>query len=112
MTNAFTNKVAKVLDRFQSNFKSSYGSVFESSNNNYYVSNRWYVKYGSVILFLCNFFVETTMKLRKKGKSNDNLNENYMHLEEGEEVTDDQADEKNERKEKVFKSDLKKVSSQ
>ena len=40
MTNAFTNKVAKVLDRFQSNFKSSYGSVFESSNNNYYVSNR------------------------------------------------------------------------
>ena len=52
------------------------------------------------------------MKLRKKEKSNDNLNENYMHLEEGEEVTDDQADEKNERKEKVFKSDLKKVSIQ
>ena len=43
------------------------------------------------------------MKLRKKGKSNDNLNENYMHLEEGEEVTEDQAEEKNERMKKVFK---------
>lgn len=52
------------------------------------------------------------MKLRKKGKSNDNLNESYMHLEEGEEVTEYQADEKNERKEKVFKSGSKQVWGQ
>ena len=35
-----------------------------------------------------------------------------MHLDEGEEVTEDQADEKNERKEKVFKSGSKQVWGQ